>query len=81
MKLSKKKSFYTQMYEWSINSGGMVVPIYAIDIYYNMFKRLIRDQRLFHQNVIKTNELFEILIVLLNEIQEALEKMIKLMKN
>ena len=72
--VKKKKSFYTQMYEWSINSGGMVVPIYAIDIYYNMFKRLIRDQRLFHQNVIKTNELFEILIVLLNEIQEALEK-------
>lgn len=42
--LSSEANFYKEMHEWKKESGGMIVPIYAIDIYYNMFKRLVRDK-------------------------------------
>lgn len=72
--LSKKTNFYNKMYEWKKLSGGMIVPIYAIDIYYNMFKRLARDRRLIHGNAIEKNELFDSFLILLGDIKDALRK-------
>lgn len=71
---SSKSNFYKEMYEWKKISGGMVVPIYAIDIYYNMFKRLVRKREFVQCNTIKKEELFDSFLKLLEEIQDALSK-------
>ena len=72
--LSKQTNFYKDMYEWKKMYGGMIVPIYAIDVYYNMFKRLARDRRLIHGNTIEKNELFDSFSILLDDIKDALRK-------
>ena len=70
----KGTNFYKEMYDWRKISGGMIVPIYAIDIYYNMFKRLVRDRRLLYGNTIEKKELFDSFLTLLGNIQDALRK-------
>ena len=72
--LSKQTNFYKDMYEWKKMYGGMIVPIYAIDVYYNMFKRHARDRRLIHGNTIEKNELFDSFSILLDDIKDALRK-------
>lgn len=36
-------SFYSKMCSWIDKTGGVVVPFYSTDIYYNMLKRLAKD--------------------------------------
>lgn len=71
---SDESNFYKDMYEWKKTSGGMIVPIYAIDIYYNMFKRLVIKQEFIQGNTIKKEELFDSFLRLLEGIQDALSK-------
>lgn len=74
--LKEDKNFYSEMYEWYRRTGGMVVPVYSMDIYYNMFKRMVRRQRFSDIKTISSenNELFKVLENILDEIEEALEK-------
>lgn len=81
-KNGEEKNFYREMYEWYRKTGGMVVPVYSIDIYYNMFKRMVRRQRFSDIKTIssKDNELFKVLENIFDEIKEALEKNDKVYK-
>ena len=57
---SKKRGnsgFWGKMVTWHKKYGGMVVPVYAIDIYYNLFKRLTREQQLRGYDTITKSEL------------------------
>lgn len=36
-------SFYSKMRKWIDKTGGVVVPFYSTDVYYNMMKRLVKD--------------------------------------
>lgn len=38
-------SFYSKMMNWIENTGGMVLPVYSTDVYYNMLKRIAREAR------------------------------------
>ena len=71
--LLKEDKFFRDMYSWIKISAGMVVPIYSIDIYYNMFKRIVRDQQL-NMDRIQEEDLFDILILLFDKIEDALRK-------
>ena len=72
----QEENIYKEMYEWYRKTGGMIVPVYSMDIYYNMFKRMVRRQRFSDIRTIslKNNELFKVLENILDEIEEALEK-------
>jgi len=74
--LKEDKNFYSEMHEWYRSTGGMVVPVYSMDIYYNMFKRMVRRQRFSDIKTISSedNELFKVLENILDEIEKALEK-------
>ncbi len=74
--LEEGKNFYSKMYEWYRKTGGMIVPVYSMDIYYNMFKRMVRRQRFSDIKTISSedNELFKVLENILDEIEKALEK-------
>lgn len=83
--LSRKgqgENLYKEMYEWYRKTGGMVVPVYSMDIYYNMFKRMVRRQRFSDIKTISSedNELFKVLENILDEIEKALEKNDKVYK-
>lgn len=73
---NQKENLYREMYEWYRKTGGMVVPVYSIDIYYNMFKRMVRRQKFSEIKTIslEDNELFKVLENIFDEIEEALEK-------
>ena len=71
--LLEENRFFSNMYSWRKISAGMVVPIYSIDIYYNMFKRLVREQQL-SMDRIQEEDLFDILISLFDKIENALRK-------
>ena len=71
--LLEEDGFFPNMYSWRKISAGMVVPIYSIDIYYNMFKRIVRDQQL-NMDRIQEEDLFDILISLFDKIENALRK-------
>ena len=73
-KLKNKDGFYKDMYNWTIKSGGMVVPVYSMDIYYNMFKRLARTQQLSNVQYIDTSGLYKTFYNLIREIDEHLKK-------
>ena len=66
--------FWMEMIKWHERYGGMVVPVYAIDVYYNMFKRLVRDQKLRGRDMIEKSDLHSQLKELLNGIRKALDK-------
>ena len=72
--LLEEENFYSRMYDWRKMSAGMIVPVYSIDIYYNMFKRLVRNQTLFDSDRIEKEELFDVLLLLLDNIENALRK-------
>lgn len=69
-----KSDFAKEMEDWESEYGGMVVPVYAIDVYYNMFKRLVREQELREKAVIQKDELYDTLINLLDKIENKLIK-------
>lgn len=73
-KLKNKVGFYKDMYDWTIQYGGMVVPVYSMDIYYNMLKRLARTQQLSNERYIETARLYQTFYNLLEEIQAHLKK-------
>lgn len=73
----QEENIYKEMYEWYRKTGGMVVPVYSMDIYYNMFKRIVRRQKFSDIKTISLEDnelLFKVLENLLDEIEEALEK-------
>lgn len=72
-KLKHKDGFYKDMYDWTIKYGGMVVPAYSMDIYYNMFKRLVRTQQLSNEQYVDTIELFGVFYNLIKKIRKHLE--------
>ena len=70
--LLKDTSFYSKMHEWIRESGGVVVPFYSTDIYYNMIKRLVRKRRLKPVSYIQSNKVYNSFRELLKDIEEAL---------
>ena len=70
----EKSKFWKEMLQWHKKYGGMVVPIYAIDVYYNMFKRLVRDQQLRGKTTIKKEELYQELNDILQKIEKKLQE-------
>lgn len=66
-------SFWKEMIEWHRQYGGMVVPAYSIDVYYNMFKRLTRDQGLKGKDTIKKSQLYDEFKQLLENIEKRLQ--------
>lgn len=71
-KLKNKDGFYKRMYNWTTKYGGMVVPVYSMDIYYNMFKRLVRTQQLSNEQYVSA-DLYRVLCNLILEIRKHLE--------
>lgn len=65
-------SFYAQMTKWTMESGGMVLPIYAADIYYNMLKRIARELKRNPEGYIGERELFIYLQKLMVKIEKHL---------
>ena len=73
----QEENIYKEMYQWYRKTGGMVVPVYSMDIYYNMFKRMVRRQKFSDIKTISLEDnklLFKVLEDLLDEMEEALEK-------
>lgn len=62
-------SFCRSMLAWTKKYGGMAVPAYSADIYYNMLKRLARQCRKKSVPDIKGNQLFDYLQGLLADIR------------
>ena len=73
-KLKNKDGFYKAMYDWTIEYGGMVVPVYSMDVYYNMIKRLARTQQLSNVQYIDTLDLYKTFYNLIQEIGKHLKK-------
>lgn len=74
-KLGSKDGFYKDMYNWTIQYGGMVVPAYSMDVYYNMFKRLVRTQQLSNEQYVENkDDFYRIFYKLLQEIKKHLKK-------
>lgn len=71
-KLITRDGFYKNMHEWTVKYGGMVVPVYSMDIYYNMFKRLARTQQLSNEREINLSDLYKSFHKLLQEIEKHL---------
>lgn len=65
--------FCREMHEWTKRYGGMAVPIYSTDIYYNMLKRLARQCRERAAADIEGRQLFGCLRGLLADIREHLK--------
>lgn len=72
--LKTQRGFYNDMNEWTIKYGGMVVPVYSMDVYYNMFKRLVRKQETSNEQCVYGNQLYETFKALLIEIKVHLEE-------
>lgn len=67
-------SFYRQMTDWKLKYGGMVVPVYATDIYYNMLKRLERKRKKSPVHNMLEDQLFLYLQKLLLDIKDHLAR-------
>lgn len=72
--LENTASFYAKMRTWTKDRGGMVIPVYATDIYYNMIKRMVRNRDKNPAMSINSNQLFLNLLLLLDEIENHLRK-------
>lgn len=72
--IKKNKGFYRSMFEWTKEYGGMVVPAYSTDMYYNLIKRLARNQRGSNRKVVEYTELYDCFRELLEEIERQLQK-------
>lgn len=72
--LKRTDGFYKDMYAWSVESGGMVVPVYSMDMYYNMFKRLVRTQQLSNRQYVGNSDLYSAFYNLLQEIKKHLKE-------
>lgn len=73
--LQKRDNFYKQMSEWIRKSGGAVIPFYSVDIYYNLLKRLAREQRQNPSIPIKKDGLFSQFLKLLQNIRIHLSRL------
>lgn len=73
-RLCQTNGFYKEMHEWTQKHGGMVVPAYSTDIYYNMLKRLARKCQRQAAADMEEDRLFDYLLGLLADIREHLEK-------
>ena len=71
-KLYQQNGFFKDMKEWHTKYGGMVVPVYATDFYYNLLKRLSKNQMTENTYAVEESGLMKELIYLLNKIQEKL---------
>ena len=71
-KLQKEKGLYESMLKWNYDCGGAVIPFYSVEIYYNMLKRLAREERQNPSNSIMKDELFLNLTKLLDKILKHL---------
>lgn len=58
--------FYNEIAKWHKKYGGMVVPLYDTDLYYNLIKRIAREQK--NQDSIAKEQVYDCFIVLLEEI-------------
>lgn len=64
--------FYNELKMWHKKYGGMVVPLYDTDLYYNLIKRIARDPK--NDEVIEKNELYYCFCKLLTEISDKLKE-------
>lgn len=67
-----EKGFYNELSKWHKEYGGMVVPLYDTDLYYNLIKRIARESR--NNEVIEKNELYDYFCRLLSEIDDKLRE-------
>lgn len=72
--LERETSFYKSMTEWKRKYGGMAVPVYSTDIFYNMLKRMERELKKKTVRAISEEQLFSCLQSLLKDIEEYLRK-------
>lgn len=72
--VKKTKGFYHDMFEWTKEYGGMVVPAYSTDMYYNLLKRLARRQRMSNKKAVEYTELYDCFKELLETIEWQLRK-------
>lgn len=66
--------FFKEMNEWHKKYGGMVVPVYATDLYYNLIKRLAKEQMTENSYIVEVNQLTDELKKLFDKIEKKLEK-------
>lgn len=71
--LEDKDGFYHKLHTWHQDNGGMVIPLYATDLYYNLLKRVIREQKMLHM-IISRDEIFDFFYELLEKIENALKE-------
>ncbi len=69
---SRNNSFYKRMVNWINKYGGMIIPVYATDVYYNMIKRLVNSFNKSMKPIIEKDELFDTFISLIDCIREKL---------
>lgn len=70
--LRHENGFYNEIANWHKKYGGMVVPLYDTDLYYNLIKRIARDQK--NENPIEKEEIYVCFIKLLTEILNGLQE-------
>lgn len=63
----EENGFFADMKKWYEECAGMVLPVYSIDIYYNIFKRLVRKQKIEKQEYIQKQDLYNCFVELLDE--------------
>lgn len=72
--LDENDGFYRRMTEWEKKSGGMAVPLYSTDIYYNMLKRISRELKRMPVMDIEDSQLFSTLKRLLGTVRSHLDE-------
>lgn len=65
-------SFWGKVFEWHQKTGGMVVPVYSTDIYYNMLKRLVRELKLHPRANIEKDQLLDELRKVIKQINHVM---------
>lgn len=66
------KGFFCKVFEWHQKTGGMAVPAYSTDIYYNMLKRLVRELKLHPRANIEMDQLLDELRKVIKQINDVM---------
>ena len=70
--VKRENGFYNELSKWHKNYGGMVIPLYDTDLYYNLIKRIAREFQ--NNEAIEKKELYNCFAKLLSEIGDKLKE-------
>lgn len=70
--INHESGFYNELSKWHKNYGGMVIPLYDTDLYYNLIKRIAREA--VNNEEIEKKELYDYFVRLLTEIEDELRE-------